>query len=150
MDRLAGFDAINSVPGGLIGVQMASLWLTRMLVPGRELPDDAVWQAVEAEDMTVADYDDLIEAGWPAFSRAFLPRVLDLDEIARSDACLDVIDAHECLHRRAGALGSVDAERLDIHAAEEVGAGDQLRQSDAATAAAPMDGELPHDAAWEP
>lgn len=86
MDRLAGFDAVNSVPGGLIGVQMASLWLTRMLIPGRELPDDAVWQAAEAEDMTVEDYDDLIRSGWAVFRTAFLPRVLDLDELARSDA----------------------------------------------------------------
>lgn len=89
MDRLGGFDAINSVPGGHIHVGLASLWLTRMLVPGRELPEDSIWQADETEDMTVADYEVVLDIGWDAYVQTLLPRILDPDELARSDAWLE-------------------------------------------------------------
>ncbi len=89
MDRLGGFDAINSVPGGHIHVGLAALWLTRMLVPGRELPEDSIWQADEVEDMTAADYDVVLEGGWGPYVQSLLPRILDIDELARSDAWLE-------------------------------------------------------------
>lgn len=39
----------------------------RFLIPGIDLPDDAVLQVQEAEVMTVDDYDQLIEEGWQKF-----------------------------------------------------------------------------------
>lgn len=89
LDRLRGFDAQNSVPGGLIGPLMASLWLTRMLVPGRELGEESVWQAQEAEDMAVEDYDRIVAEGWPAVLDDLLNRVLDPEELAQSTAWLE-------------------------------------------------------------
>jgi uroporphyrinogen-III decarboxylase len=89
LDRLGGFDAQNALPGGLIGPMMASLWITRMLVPGRELPDDVVWQADEDEDMKVEDYDRVLEEGWPAVLDSLLPRVLDTDELNSSLSWLE-------------------------------------------------------------
>jgi len=89
MDRLGGFDAINSVPGGHIHVGLASLWLSRMLVPGRELPAESLWQADECEDMTAADYHLVVERGWKDYVESLLPRILDVEELARSDAWLE-------------------------------------------------------------
>jgi Uroporphyrinogen-III decarboxylase len=89
LDRLGGFDAQNALPGGLIGPLMASLWLTRMLVPGRELDDETVWQADEAEDMTVDDYDRILNEGWPSVLDDLLSRVLDPEELAESNAWLE-------------------------------------------------------------
>jgi uroporphyrinogen-III decarboxylase len=86
LDRLAGFDAMNAVPGGMVSPTMSSLWLSRMLIPGRELPEDSVWQTDEHEDMTAAEYEAVLRDGWPAFVEGFLPRVLDPDELAASDA----------------------------------------------------------------
>ena len=86
LDRLGGFDAQNAVPGGLVGPVMSSLWLTPMLVPGRDLPDDTLWQAAEREDMTAAEYERVVADGWPAFLATLLPRVLDVGELEQSDA----------------------------------------------------------------
>jgi len=78
MDRLGGeFDGINSLPAGRIAVALSLAWLSRVAVPGRDLPDDSLWQVDEAEVMTVDDYDTIIERGWLAFLMEYLPRVLD-------------------------------------------------------------------------
>ena len=78
MDRLGGeFDGINALPAGRITVALSGAWLSRVAVPGRDLPDDSLWQVVEAEVMTVDDYDTIIERGWLAFLGEYLPRVID-------------------------------------------------------------------------
>ena len=51
--------------------------LGRMKMPGRELPDDSVWQVVESEIMKPEDYDTIIEKGYNAFYMSALPRVID-------------------------------------------------------------------------
>lgn len=89
MERLGGFDGINALPAGRITVALSSLWLSRVAVPGRDLPDDSLWQVDEAEVMTVEDYDTIIDKGWPAFLAGYLPRVVGADEIQANRAWLD-------------------------------------------------------------
>jgi uroporphyrinogen-III decarboxylase len=83
MDRLGGeFDGINSLPAGRISVALSAAWLSRVAVPGRDLPADSLWQVDEAEVMTVDDYDTIIDRGWLAFLAEFMPRVIDPAELA--------------------------------------------------------------------
>ncbi|MBM5812366.1 MAG: hypothetical protein FJ191_10445 [Gammaproteobacteria bacterium] len=84
MDRLGAesVDGINHMPGGYITTGLSLLWLSRLGVPGRDLPADTLWQVREAEVMTVADYDTILERGWPAFVQEYLPRVLDPERLA--------------------------------------------------------------------
>ena len=90
MDRLGpGIDGINSVPTGRVAVPLTMAWLSHVALPGRELPPDSLWQVEEAEVMTHADYDTLINQGWWAFLRDYLPRVIDLDDIADHMAWLE-------------------------------------------------------------
>jgi uroporphyrinogen-III decarboxylase len=89
MDRLGGdFDGINALPAGRIAAGLSVAWLSRVAVPGRDLPDDSLWQVVEAEVMTVDDYDTIIERGWLAFMGGYMPRVLDMAELEASFAWL--------------------------------------------------------------
>ena len=82
MDRLGGgFDGINSLPAGRIAVALCAAWLSRVAVPGRDLPDGSLWQVAEAEVMTVDDYDTIIERGWLAFLGEYMPRVIELAEL---------------------------------------------------------------------
>jgi uroporphyrinogen-III decarboxylase len=89
LDRLKGFDAISTVPGGRIGVLLASVWLSHVSIPGRELPPDSLWQVEEHADMTVEDYDAILADGWPAFEESFRARVLDVQELAETNAWLE-------------------------------------------------------------
>lgn len=75
MDRLGGFDGINlAMPGRF---STGGFGLGRMKMPGRELPEDSVWQVVESEIMKPEDYDTIIEKGYNAFYMSALPRVID-------------------------------------------------------------------------
>ena len=82
MDRLGGhFDGINMLPAGRISAALSSMWLSRVAVPGRDLPEDSLWQVDEAEVMSVDDYDAIIEQGWSSFLRDYMPRVIDVAEL---------------------------------------------------------------------
>ncbi|MCC7463211.1 MAG: uroporphyrinogen-III decarboxylase [Gammaproteobacteria bacterium] len=78
MDRLGYIDGANIATGGRIGPILSALWLSRVAVPGIELPEDTLWQVMEAEVMTVADYDVILEKGWKPFVHDYLPRVVDM------------------------------------------------------------------------
>ncbi len=47
----------------------------RLKLPGRELPDDTIWQFDEVPVMEINDYDIAIEHGFEALSGALFPRI---------------------------------------------------------------------------
>jgi hypothetical protein len=78
MKKLGGFDAQNAPSSGApFDVVLASLWLSKVQLPGRELPENTVWQVLEKESMTVADYDYIIEKGWPKFQNKMFAKVMN-------------------------------------------------------------------------
>ena len=86
MDRLGAdvFDAVNNLTCGRIVPALTGLWLSRVAEPGRDLPEDSLWQVLEAEVMTPDDYDTILDQGWPRFLEGYLPRVIDMDELNAS------------------------------------------------------------------
>ena len=78
------FDAVNLASAGRITPLLTAIWLSRLGVPGRDLPADSLWQVREAEVMTVEDYDTIVNIGWPAFFGSYLPRVIDPQEFGMS------------------------------------------------------------------
>lgn len=71
-DDLGGWDAMFS-PGSVDPVLFAFESPVLLKLPGRDIPEDEIWQAYETELMTPEEYDDLIDMGW---SRFFMRRVL--------------------------------------------------------------------------
>lgn len=61
------------------------IFMSRIKLPGRELPDNMLWQLDEREMMTVEDYDAILNKGWNAFMPEFLSNKLnvDLEELSR-------------------------------------------------------------------
>jgi uroporphyrinogen-III decarboxylase len=88
MQRLGDLDGCNLIPAGRITVILTGQWLSRIAVPGRDLPADSLWQVQEAEMMTVEDYDTIINQGWRAFEASFMPRVIDMAEVRANDKWL--------------------------------------------------------------
>ncbi len=43
---------------------LSIIWLSKIKIPGRDLPDDDAWQVEEAELMTAVDYDAIIDEGF--------------------------------------------------------------------------------------
>jgi uroporphyrinogen-III decarboxylase len=102
MDSLGGFDGINSAAVGRITALLPSMWLSRVKVPGRDLPPDSLWQIMEAEVMTHEDYDFIIDKGWMTFLNQYLPRISNVVEFQEARAwmganmtrCLDEYRNH--------------------------------------------------------
>ena len=83
MDKLGAdvWDGINKLPCGKIVPQLTAAWLSHVATPGRELPEDTLWQVQEKEVMKPEDYDVILDKGWPAFLEGYYPRVIDVDEL---------------------------------------------------------------------
>ncbi len=76
-EKLGGIDGFNGpITGAPFDVALGSIWLSKVLMPGRELPTDTLWQIEEKERMTVEDYDVLIEEGWNKFQSRFFSEIL--------------------------------------------------------------------------
>ena len=57
---------------------LSYLWLSKVRVPGVDLPDDASYQVAEKEIMTQDDYSRILKEGWPSFFESFMrERILD-------------------------------------------------------------------------
>ena len=84
MKRLDVLDGVNLATGGRITALLTSMWMSRLGVPGRDLPADSLWQVREAEVMTPEDYDTIVNMGWGAFFGSYLPRVIDPQEFGES------------------------------------------------------------------
>jgi uroporphyrinogen-III decarboxylase len=69
-------DAVNY--GSYSVYNLCYLWMSKVKVPGVDLPPDAMYQVAEAELMKLEDYDHLLKLGWPEFYQAFMKeRVLN-------------------------------------------------------------------------
>jgi uroporphyrinogen-III decarboxylase len=84
MDRLGGLDGINIPTSGRIAPALTGLWMSHIAEPGRELPEDSLWQVQEAEVMTLQDYDTILDKGWNAFVMEYLPRITDPREFGEA------------------------------------------------------------------
>ena len=80
MDRIGGFDGANLAGGGRITAVESVLWMSKILVPGKDLPADSLWQVQEAETMKVEEYDDILKMGWNKYVQSYLPRVINKNE----------------------------------------------------------------------
>ena len=63
-------DAINY--GRFSPYGLSYLWMSKVRVPGVDLPEDVSYQVVEKEMMKEEDYDRILEVGWPAFYKDFV------------------------------------------------------------------------------
>jgi len=79
-----GFDGANLAGGGRITALLTPMWLSRVGVPGKDLPADSLWQVREAEVMTIEDYDTILKTGFAKFLNSYLPRVINMWEFIPS------------------------------------------------------------------
>jgi uroporphyrinogen-III decarboxylase len=83
LDALDDVDGVNMQVSGILPVRLANIWLSRVEIPGRELPADSLWQVHEAEVMKVEDYDIILNKGWEAFLSFISSKVQKPDLVER-------------------------------------------------------------------
>lgn len=75
--ELGDIDGVNGAFAA--GPIFPLIFMARVKLPGRELPDDMLWQLDESEMMTVEDYDTIINKGWNSFMPDYLINRLKID-----------------------------------------------------------------------
>lgn len=68
--EVAEADAINY--GGFSPYNLCYTWLSKVKVPGVDLPEDVPYQVFEEEVMVPEDYDLILRDGWPSFHSTFV------------------------------------------------------------------------------
>ncbi|RMD04140.1 uroporphyrinogen-III decarboxylase [Clostridium autoethanogenum] len=58
---------------------MGMIFFSNIKLPGRELPDNTLWQVDEREYMTVDDYDTIIDKGFEEFQNNFYASKINVD-----------------------------------------------------------------------
>jgi len=79
MEHFNGFDGCQ-LAGGYITYNLTALWMSKLKMPGRDLPEESLWQVEEKELLTRDDYDTILEKGWNAFLPNYLPRIVNPEE----------------------------------------------------------------------
>lgn len=79
MREIGDLDGINLMQSGVHPINLTGIWLSKVLIPGIDLPENDLWQVKEMEVMTEDDYDFIIDKGWEAFVEKTVPKVTDMD-----------------------------------------------------------------------
>ncbi|EGO62999.1 uroporphyrinogen decarboxylase family protein [Acetonema longum] len=74
---LGDFDGTNSAFAA--GILFPLMFMTKVKLPGRELPDDTLWQLDERENITTDDYDTILNKGWAPFQIDYLKNRLGIN-----------------------------------------------------------------------
>jgi Uroporphyrinogen decarboxylase (URO-D) len=79
MEKLGDVDSIQfpAYAPSILGM----LWLAPVKLPGRDLPDDSLWQMDEQVRIQPEDYDRILEGGWSPWFGQYIGKYL-LDAIA--------------------------------------------------------------------
>ncbi|CAB1244946.1 uroporphyrinogen decarboxylase family protein [Clostridium sp. MT-14] len=80
LNSLKAFGEVDGVNSSYAaGPIFPLVFMSKVRLPGRELPDDMLWQLDEAEMMTVKDYDVILNKGWNDFKQDYLKNRLQVD-----------------------------------------------------------------------
>ncbi len=84
MEKLGDVDSIQF--GVYTPAVLGMLWLSPVKLPGRELPDNSLWQLDEQVRIQREDYDAILEMGWRPWFRQYVGKYLG--EAAAAGAAL--------------------------------------------------------------
>lgn len=74
MEKLGDVDSIQF--GTYLPQVLGMLWLAPVKLPGRDLPEDSLWQLDEQVRILPEDYDRILEGGWSAWFGQYIGRYL--------------------------------------------------------------------------
>ncbi len=77
VQQVGGADGVDY--GSFFKYVLSFSWLSKIKVPGIDLPDDEMWQVAEAELMTRDDYERIVESGWTDWLMAYFSERLGPD-----------------------------------------------------------------------
>jgi hypothetical protein len=83
LNHRAPIDGINILHPAVGNVGLAMLWWSAVKMPGRELPDNSVWQIDEKEQLKAEDYDFILANGMEAMFNKLAPKFFSQEDLQR-------------------------------------------------------------------
>jgi hypothetical protein len=83
LNHIAPIDGINISFPTYIDIGNALSWWSYVRMPGKELPENSVWQVEEKERVSLSDYDYIIDNGMDAMFQKLMPQLVDQEEFQR-------------------------------------------------------------------
>jgi hypothetical protein len=71
-----------------VNVLLALAWWSYIKMPGRELPENSVWQVNEKENLKIEDYDFILNNGMDAMVQRLMPTLFPLEDFQKLMASL--------------------------------------------------------------
>ena len=82
-------DAINY--GSFCAYELAYLWMSKVKIPGIDLPENDLWQMDETELMKPEDYERILIQGWPVFYESYMQERIGGDISEKFNAAMQSI-----------------------------------------------------------
>jgi len=80
VEALLDFPEVDGVEFTFAAAKLFPLaFMSEVKMPGKDLPENTVWQIHEREVMTIEDYDTILKVGWNAFKGDYLTNRLKID-----------------------------------------------------------------------
>jgi len=72
VQTLRGFPTFDAIEAAATPVRlMGKSFMSRVKMPGKELPEGSLFQIEEVETLSLEDYDRILAMGWPRFSKSY-------------------------------------------------------------------------------
>ena len=76
LNRIAPIDGLNVSHPFNVNVKFAIAWWSYIKIPGRELPENSVWQVDEKAQLDLNDYDYILNNGMQAMFQKLMPKII--------------------------------------------------------------------------
>ncbi|MBC3795871.1 uroporphyrinogen decarboxylase family protein [Acetobacterium tundrae] len=87
INAITSVDCLNTGVNGMRSDHSLPMaWLSKVKMPGIELPDDSLWQVVETSIFKPEDYDVIIEQGFDTVFNRIFPQLVNMKEFQESIA----------------------------------------------------------------
>jgi hypothetical protein len=83
LNRIAPIDGINGPHPAIPNVGLSMIWWSYIKMPGRELPENSVWQVDEKARISLSDYDYILNNGMDAMLQKLMPEIVNMDDFQR-------------------------------------------------------------------
>jgi hypothetical protein len=80
LNSITPIDGIHTAHPVYMNIAFAMMWWSYIRMPGRELPENSVWQVDEKERISVSDYDYIIDNGMDAMFQKLMPEIVRMED----------------------------------------------------------------------
>jgi hypothetical protein len=80
LNSITPIDGISSLHPAMMNVALSLMWWSYVKMPGRELPENSIWQVDEKGLLKLEDYDFILNNGMDAMLQKLMPELCSMED----------------------------------------------------------------------